>query len=217
MEFNIIAMKQRAKGIMKELTLSPFITICVLGLIGVLMYAGILCFSALTENESALVFLLLIIYVITGILNVSYCWYCLAAVREEDPGWKQLFGGFTQIQGKVLAAIVIKMTVIAILCCMGFIPGVFAFYWLRPLEYILKDDQRSSVFSAIKKSVKMMKGHNLEWLKLDLSFMGWYLLEVFTCYLGGVYAAPYIGFTYAEFYDYLKGQYALFGEEADDM
>lgn len=211
MDFNTAAMKQRTRVIMKELKPSPFITILAIGALTMALYAGI-CFSILAMDKKAVLSItaLIVLGMLMGMIYVSYCWYCLSAVREECPGWKEIFGAFIQMQGKALITVLVKTAIMSLLFLMCYIPGIIACYWLRPLEYIIKDNPELSVFSAIGKSVKMMKGHNLELFKLDISFVGWYFLAICTCWLGGIYVVPFAGFTYAEFYDYLKGQEELY-------
>ena len=212
MDFNITAMKQRARIIMKDLKPSPFITILVIGLLMMIPYGGTIYCTRFVDKYMVFTMIITIVQgVLTGMVYVSYCWYSLAAVREERPGWKEAFGAFTQMPLKGLVTVVVKTVIISVLFMLCYVPGIIACYCLRPLEYIIKDNPELSIFHAIGKSVRMMKGHNLELLKLDISFIGWYLLEIFTCMLGGIYAVPYAGFTYAEFYDYLKGQDELYG------
>ncbi len=72
-------------------------------------------------------------------------------------------------------------------------------------SYIIKDED-VNVFQALGKSHKLMKGHYIELIKLDISNMGWFLLMIFTVGIIGFYVIPYTSIIYAEFYDYLKAQ-----------
>ena len=55
-----------------------------------------------------------------------------------------------------------------------------------------------------------MKGHYIELIKIDLSMLGWLLLYIITAGIAGIYVLPYASMLYAEFYDYIKGQYEAF-------
>ena len=53
-------------------------------------------------------------------------------------------------------------------------------------------------------SKRLMEGHKMEYFILQLSFIGWSVLTVFTLGILGFWLLPYMETTYAEFYDKLK-------------
>ena len=57
--------------------------------------------------------------------------------------------------------------------------------------YILADDPHISSIEAIRKSERMMMGHKFALFCLHLSFIGWYILSIFTCGLLLIYVVPY--------------------------
>lgn len=93
-------------------------------------------------------------------------------------------------------------------CYIGFF---IPFYCLRFVIYIIRDEE-ISFFQAIKMNTKILKGHLAELIKLDLSNIGWVALMICTFGIAGFYVKPYMSLIYIEFYDYLKGQYELLGE-----
>ncbi len=93
------------------------------------------------------------------------------------------------------------------------IPGVIVSYGLQMVPYILADNPGIGIMEAIKASWNMMKGHKWELFVLDLSFLGWILLDIITLGILGIfYVNPYIYSTHAAFYEALKGQTADFPE-----
>lgn len=54
---------------------------------------------------------------------------------------------------------------------------VLAFYPLRLASYALLDEPRGSALAAMRTSVRLLRGHKLELLRLDLSFWWYYLLQ----------------------------------------
>lgn len=85
------------------------------------------------------------------------------------------------------------------------IPGIIKSFSYAMVPYILADDPSLSAREAITLSRKMMNGNKWKLFVLDLSFIGWIILSVFTLGILGIfYVNPYIYSTYAEFYNTLK-------------
>ena len=75
------------------------------------------------------------------------------------------------------------------------------------LPYILAENPSIGAKEAITLSRKMMKGHKWELFKMDLSFLGWFILAVFTFGLSEVlWSDPYQHQTNANLYLTLKNQ-----------
>ena len=85
------------------------------------------------------------------------------------------------------------------------IPGIIKSISYAMTPYILADCPDVKVRDALKLSMKMMKGHKMEYFILGLSFIGWILLSVVTAGLVNVfYTGPYMGSTFAAYYLALK-------------
>ena len=74
-------------------------------------------------------------------------------------------------------------------------------------SYILKDDLELSNNAAIEKSMAMMHGHKMELFLLELSFIGWVILSMFTFGIGMLLVEPYMQTTIAHYYEDLKKEY----------
>jgi len=59
---------------------------------------------------------------------------------------------------------------------------------------------------AIDKSKAMMDGYKWKYFCLNLRFIGWAILCIFTLGIGFLWLAPYIMVSHAKFYDDLKGE-----------
>ena len=90
------------------------------------------------------------------------------------------------------------------------VPIIFPIYWFRPVFYIAKDKPGMSFIKVMAESIKLMKGNKMAWFKLDLSFIGWYILNTVTLGFAGFYSLPIMKTTYAEFYDFIKGKNEMF-------
>lgn len=84
------------------------------------------------------------------------------------------------------------------------IPGIIKAYAYSLTPYILKDNPQLSANEAINLSCKMMKGHKFDLFLLHLSFIGWYILNVFTFGIGMLWLMPYITTAQAAFYQDIK-------------
>ena len=72
------------------------------------------------------------------------------------------------------------------------IPGIIAAYRYRFAMYNLISDPELSASQAIALSCKQTQGMKMDLFILDLSFLGWELLNAFTMGLLGIWTMPYI-------------------------
>lgn len=85
------------------------------------------------------------------------------------------------------------------------IPGIIKSYEYRMIPYILAENPGIDSKEAFAVSKQMMDGNKWEAFVLDLSFLGWTFLSLFTCGILAVfYVNPYIHMTNAELYVALK-------------
>ena len=83
--------------------------------------------------------------------------------------------------------------------------GIIKSYSYKLVPYILAENPRIRPKDAITLSRKMMYGHKWEAFLLTLSFLPWYVLDLFTFGLSGIlFANPYMEATLAEYYAYIR-------------
>ncbi len=210
MNFDIKTMILRTKSLLKEIKPSP---LCagVFPVMFTILWAVAL-FLAIGHQNAVIGITALILWLISIFIHAGFDWYCLKIARAETPSLGSVFDGFRKHQFTVLLAGIIRVIMIAVMFILLYLPAVIAFYWLRPLNYIIMDNPNISAFKAIGESISLMKGHKLELFKLDIAFLGWHLLTLVTLQIAGIYTKPYTGVTYAEFYEHLKGQREMFAE-----
>lgn len=86
-------------------------------------------------------------------------------------------------------------------CLLLVVPGLIKMYAYRMVPYILAENPHIYAHDALKMSEDMMKDNKGRLFMLDLSFIGWLLLELITGGIVGIfYANPYMDSTYTEFY-----------------
>ena len=85
------------------------------------------------------------------------------------------------------------------------IPGVVKSYEYRMIPYLLAEDPTLSTDEAFAQSKRMMSGNKWRAFVLDLSFIGWALVTLFTFGLANVFfVAPYKKMTDAALYEALR-------------
>jgi hypothetical protein len=86
------------------------------------------------------------------------------------------------------------------------IPGIIKSYSYAMTSFILKDEPEMKNNAAIEKSMAMMEGNKMKLFMLDLSFIGWAILCIFTFGIGFLFLQPYVAISRAAFYEDLKAQ-----------
>ena len=85
------------------------------------------------------------------------------------------------------------------------IPGIVKSYEYRMIPYLLADDPTMTKDRAFAESRAMMRGNKWRAFVLDLSFLGWHILSVFTLgILELFYVAPYEFMADAALYESLR-------------
>ena len=84
--------------------------------------------------------------------------------------------------------------------------GIIKSYSYAMTSFILKDEPEMKNNAAIEKSMAMMEGNKMKLFMLDLSFIGWAILCIFTLGIGLLFLQPYVAISRAAFYEDLKAQ-----------
>ena len=72
--------------------------------------------------------------------------------------------------------------------------------------FILAEHPNLTASQAIKLSEQLMEGHKADLFLLELSFIGWNILAMFTLNLGNIALNPYKNAAYAAFYRQLQAE-----------
>ncbi len=118
-------------------------------------------------------------------------------------------GGFSNY-GNIFLTLFLRDLFLCLWCFLFIIPGIVKAYSYRMVPYILYDDPNMNPTEAIRLSRDMMNGHKWRSFLLDLSFIGWYLLSIFTLGLLHIFwTNPYHESTDAALYLELKRMYSF--------
>ena len=86
------------------------------------------------------------------------------------------------------------------------LPCVIISLGISQAYYLLADGKPKNGLEAITMSWSLMYSKKIKFLLLQLSFVGWIILSIFTLFFGFLILAPYISSSYATFYDNLENQ-----------
>ena len=167
------------------------------------------------------------------VMIYGYAAYALDMARQAGPGYRSLLEGFSNL-GRALGVSVFTALFTALWGLLGMAPGVvvlgvgaalesfplmmfstllmtlgsilstIASYRYRLATYFLLDEPEMGVLAAIRESKGTMAGRKWQLFVMDLSFLGWWILSLFTFGIVGLWASPYMWATEANFYHWAR-------------
>lgn len=143
--------------------------------------------------------------IINGFIALGLTSFYLKLSRNQEVEINELFS-----KTNMFGLYIVTTILIGLFTTLGFlliIPGFIFSIALSQTYYILLDNPEIDPMKAIKQSWEMMKGHKLEYLLLQMSFLGWIILGIFTCGILYLWLTPYMAVTNANFYNYIKNDY----------
>lgn len=174
----------------------------------------------------------LLLNLYTTVMGFGYTSYSLRLARNEQPGYRNLFDGFARV-GRVLWMNILTAVFTGLWMMIGLVPGgivmvigavnessgLLILGWLlymagmivglvmsyryRLAAYFLLDDPACTARESIRRSKAAMRGWKGELFVLDMSFLGWIILGMFTLGILYLWLNPYMGATEANFYDFV--------------
>lgn len=139
---------------------------------------------------------------VSNVVQVGKCrYFTMSTMEQRNAGFEELFGGFKK--GRYLNIVKIQFfrglfEWLWTLCFI--IPGIIKHYEYCMVPYLAAeypDMDRKEIFRLSK---VMMDGNKFDTWVLGLSFIGWDLLGLLACCIGGIFVLPYKEATYAELY-----------------
>lgn len=125
--------------------------------------------------------------------------------EREKAKFGEIKRGFSPRWMHVVGTMLLQEIFLCLWSMLFLIPAIIKTYSYRMVPYILADNPEMRATETITLSRKMMKGNKWRAFVLDLSFIGWKLLDCLTFGILGIfYVNPYIFSTNAELYNTLK-------------
>ena len=135
----------------------------------------------------------------------GYSIVMLSVMRGGEMNIGRLFDGFNDF-GRLVGTNLLQAIYTFLWTLLLVIPGIIKNYSYAMTDFILKDQPELANNAAIEKSMAMMDGNKMKLFLLDLSFIGWAILCLFTFGIGFLFLQPYVQSAHAAFYEDLKAQ-----------
>lgn len=151
--------------------------------------------------------------IIGAFFMVGISWTFLDILRDpriQIEPLKDAFRGFRSPYGGGIAIIYLLSSILTFLWALLFIiPGIVKQYAYSQAYFIYYDEYSNtgmapSYLDSITESRRLMDGFKGQLFLLDLSFIGWHFLCLFTFGIGYLWLTPYISATKAAFYNNLS-------------
>ena len=140
--------------------------------------------------------------ILGGVIEIGKARYHLNLIDGAAARFDDLFSAFPQF----LSALVMNL-VRGLLITLGMlllvIPGVMLTFSYAAAPYIMAQDPECEGLEALRRSRELMKGNRMELFLLDLSFIGWDLLSLFTLGIGSLFLNPYKEAARASFFRHI--------------
>ena len=140
--------------------------------------------------------------ILGGVMEIGKARYHLNLIDGAAARFEDLFSAFPQF----LSALVMRL-VRGLLITLGMlllvIPGVMLVFSYAAAPYIMAQDPECEGLEALRRSRELMKGNRMELFLLDLSFIGWDLLSLFTLGIGSLFLNPYKEAARASFFRHI--------------
>lgn len=146
--------------------------------------------------------------VIAGPLFVGQAYYLMDVSIKGNNGKniELLVEGFKKSFVNSMVANILMSIFIFLWSLLFIIPGIIKFYAYSMTHYIIADEPEIDFMEAIRKSQEMMRGHKFRLFKLQLSFIGWFILGALAFGVGLFFVYPYYQLAHANFYLDIRGQ-----------
>ena len=139
--------------------------------------------------------------ILGGPITVGMMEFYKRADKDDNPSVENIGYGFNNF-GNAMVGFILSAIFIMLWSLLLIIPGIIKSYAYAMTFYLINKDSSLSGKEAIALSQKMMKGYKWKLFVLQLSFIGWILLDMLTFGLLGIfYVTPYMQQSFYDFYD----------------
>lgn len=183
-----------------ELRIDNVTNVNVDGVTEAMQYGANLLLFALPMVIIGIIVAILINLFVVNMLRIGQSKFFIEA-REGNYNIESLLYAFKN--GNLKNQVVVMFMhdlIIALWTLLFVIPGIIAGYRYHFVTYILADNPDMNYHDALALSAEMTNGIKMDLFILDLSFIGWHLLDLITFGVASFFIAPYEQATQAEVY-----------------
>ena len=139
-----------------------------------------------------------------NVISVGTAGWFMCFARGESPSFGTMFGAF-KFYGRAMTTMLLRSLYTFLWSLLFIVPGIIKGYAYSMTPYILCDNPNLTASQAIALSERMTDGYKGELFIMNLSFLGWNLLNALTLGILGIfYTDPYMRTAYAGAYLHLK-------------
>ena len=194
--------KNSLKGKYKEAIKLILLTLLI-SFVGSIVAGIINSIFKIDPNSSSVASIISII--ISGLLGFGQYSFFLKLSRNEEVTYKELFNKTNLFWSFICISFLVGLFT-TLWTLLLIIPGIIAAISYSQVFFIKLDNPEIDPLEAIKQSKNMMKGHKFDYFILELSFIGWQILGIFTLGILYLWLVPYMQVTMANFYNMLKNE-----------
>ena len=140
------------------------------------------------------------------ILQIGLTKFMVNFINDKKHEIEMIFEYFKDWK-RIIVSYLYQMLNIFLWALLFVVPGIIKSFGYSLVPYILAEDDKISAKDAIKLSEEMMNGHKADLFMLQLSFIGWHLLSVFTLFLLEIWVIPYQQTATTKFLYEIKNNY----------
>lgn len=147
------------------------------------------------------VLLLLFLIFIANVMQVGRCRFILEACSYRQTRFERILFPWRVKRWKNVSLIMFKKSLLLMLWDLTIIGGFIKRYSYQMVPYLAAENPDINHREVFRLSMQMMKGNKFRAFLLDLSFIGWYLLNLFTLgLLRYFFIQPYMEVAYGKLY-----------------
>lgn len=156
--------------------------------------------------------------VLEGVIAYGMARIFLKVARgEKKVDFKEIFCGFKEEPAEVILLGFLRGLFIGLWSLLFIVPGIIKAYSYSMAFYIQQESPDKNWRSCLDRSKELMDGYKGKLFRLDLSFIGWYILGFLCLGFGELWVSVYHEVARAEFYEQLKKEKDVsYTQEAPD-
>ena len=138
-------------------------------------------------------------------LGIGFAGYCLKVSRGQEAKISDLMCGF-EFFGRAFVILLLRTIFVAMWSMLFIVPGIIVAIKYSQSYYLMFDNPGMSGYGCMRASGNLMQGFKSFYFIMVLSFILWHFLDSMVTMLifiplVSVYLLPYMGVTYAHFYN----------------
>lgn len=176
---------------------SIFLMFCMLGII-----EYVFTFFNFNSDLFEILLYFIVVQLIISPFSIGFNYCILRIVRKDKMYLKDLFKFYPNFINIFLVSLVIQLF-FSIGFTLFIIPGIIVVLVYCFVNFIIADGE-FSVIDSLRASRELIYGYKFDYFKFLISFIGWWLIVIFTFGTAIVFVLPYFLVSNAVYYDCLK-------------